>query len=294
MLGDLVKDTAKDFVDSGIKSLLGGFGGTSGPKEGFSVQNVVASLQKSGLANSSHFEVQCTGPRTLQVPKEEAMMDGDFYTQTSTGLSDVQENEMMYRAESCELPGRSLATVDHRFDNYSPISRVVTGQTYVDSSITFLLSEDLREKEYFERWQDAAVGTGAFAKGSANEAKNNPAYHDQYVGTVTIRQYGADGTLRSVHKLEKAFPIVLGGVQMSWSSDEHARLAVSFSYNRYTAVFYKQNQAEKGISAGFSLGPGGLAGSLQVPGIGSFNVGGGRTSVNLDGVNKKVFSAIGF
>ena len=287
-LGDLVKNAAKSFVDNGIKSLLGGGGG---PREGFSAQNIVASLNKSGVANASHFEVQITGPKSKLLDSKNKTQ-GFVNERDSTGLNNGSERDMMYRAESIEIPGRSLATVDHRFDNYSPISRVVTGQTYVDVAVTFLLSEDLREKEYFEKWQGSAVGTGAFSATRADNSRNNPAYYDQYVGSVTIRQYGSDGTIRSIHKLENAFPIVMSGVQMSWQSEEHARLTVSFSYNRYTAVFYNQNQAQKGISGGFSLGPGGLSGSLQIPGIGSFNAGGGRTSVNLGGLKKKIFNAL--
>ena len=81
---------------------------------------------------------------------------------------------------------------------------------------------------------------------------------------------------------------------MNWSSEEHARLQVSFTYHSYRAVFYNQDQAKKGISGGFSLGPGGLSGSLQIPGIGTFNAGGGRFGANIQplvgGISKKIFS----
>jgi hypothetical protein len=292
-LGDLVKGAAQSFVDNGIKSVLGGFLGGGGPSQGFSAQNIVSSLSKTGVAHSGHFEVQLTGPKSYILKPSQRDPQRDGPVGTATGLSSDDENAMMYRAESAEIPGRSLATVDHRFDNYSPVTRVVTGQTYVDVTVTFLLSEDLREKEYFERWQAAAIGTGAFSSGRADDTRNNPAYYDQYVGSVIIRQYGADGSLRSIHKLENAYPIVMGGVQMNWGDDGHARLTVTFSYNRYTAVFNRQDQAKKGLSGGFSLGPGGLSGSLQIPGIGSFNAGGGRFGANIQplvgGVSKKIF-----
>lgn len=278
-LGDLVKGAAKDFIDSGIKSLLGGGGGA---REGFSAQNILSSLNKSGAAHSGHFEVQITSNPKL-------------------GISSF-ERDMVFRAESAELPGRAMATADHRFDNYSPVQKVVVGQTYVDMSISFLLSEDLREKEYFERWQDGMTQTGAFEGGNSlvrdgitnSISKHNVRYFHDYIGSITIRQYGSDGTLRSVHTLQEAYPLQMGAVQMNWSDEGFARMTVVFHYKKYKAVFYNQNQAQKGISAGFSLGPGGLSGSLQVPGIGSFNVGGGRTSLNLGGVKKKIFSAIGF
>ena len=278
-LGDLVKGAAKGFIDNAIGGLFGGGGGA---REGFSAQNIISSLSKSGVAHAGHFEVQITSNPKL-------------------GLTNF-ERDMVFRAEGAELPGRTMATADNRFDNYSPVQKVVVGQTYVDMTVTFLLSEDLREKEYFEKWQDGMVQTGAFEGGNSlvrdgittSIAKHNVKYFHDYIGSVVIRQYGADGTLRSVHTLEEAYPLQLGAVQMNWQDDNFARMSVMFHYKKYKAVFYNQNQAGKGISGGFSLGPGGLSGSLQVPGIGSFNVGGGRTSVNLGGVKKKVFSAIGF
>lgn len=284
LLKGIVQGAAQGFVDSAIGKFLGH--GATQEKQGFNAQNLLSSLNNSGLAHAGHFEVQLTGPKNkVNAPAA--------YRETL--LTVDSERDMLYRAESVELPGRSLATVDHRFDNYSPISRVVTGQTYVDVAVTFLLSEDLREKEYFERWQDAAVQTGAFMN-EGSIPKNNPSYYNDYVGTVTIRQYGADGTLRSVHKLDKAYPLVLGGVQMNWSDDGFARLVVSFSYQRYRVVFYNQNQAKKGISGSFSIGKGGISGSLGIPGIGTLNAGGGKFSANLGegatALGKKIFNAL--
>lgn len=271
---DKIVGQAKGFVDSGIKNLLGG-GSSGGPKEGFNAQNIISSISKSGVAHTGYFEVFLISN-----------------IQKATTFDKVgAESQMRFRAEAAEIPGRSLATVDQRFDNYSPISRVVTGQTYTDVTVTFLLSEDLREKEYFERWQESAVQTGAF-RDIGVQVKNNPQYYNDYVGVVEIRQYGSAGDLRSIHKLDNAFPIVLGGVQMNWSDEGFARLQVSFSYQRYRAVFYNQDQPEKGISGGFSIGPGGISGSLNVPGIGTFGAGGGRTAFNLGGLKKKIFNAL--
>lgn len=277
LLKGLVQGAAQGFVDSAVGKYLGNGGNQE--KQGFNAQNIITSLNKTGVAKSSHFEVQ--------------------FIRRKNGNS-IAERDMIYRAESVELPGRSLATVDHRFDNYSPISRVVTGQTYTDVAVTFLLSEDLREKEYFERWQDSAVQTGAFQDTtndfSKKYPKNNVQYYDDYIGVVEIRQFGSNGELKSIHKLDNAFPIVLGGVQMSWSDESVARLAVSFSYQRYRAVFYHQDQPEKGMNGSFSIGPNGIAGSIGIPGVGTINAGGGRIGGNLSAggqlLGKKIFSAL--
>ena len=274
ILKDFAKGVAKGFIDEGLKSIFGqpndsvrGDGAS-----GFNSQNMISSLNKSGVAHSGHFTVQLQPKRILG-----------------------GESDMIYRAESAELPGRSLATVDHRFDNYAPIARVVTGQTYTDVAVTFLLSEDLREKEYFEKWQESAVGTGAFSAASA-KTTNNVRYYEDYAGTITLRQYGANGNLRSVHILENAYPLVLGGVQMNWADEGFARLTVSFSYQRYKVMFYRQDQARKGISAGFFLGKGGFSGSVNIPGIGTFGKSGGRTGFDLSpgafNLGKKIFNSL--
>jgi len=272
-VGGVISES-KDFVDKGISSLIGGSSDRS-QNGGFNAQNILSNLSQQGVAHSSHFEVQVI-------------------------WNNSPSPNLQYRAESAELPGRTLSTVDHRFDNYSPMQKVVTGQVYTDATITFLLSEDLREKEFFEIWQNAAVQTGAFTNewkeplnsATPNTTKHNVKYFKDYVGRVIIRQYGAAGDIRSVHTLLDAYPIAIGGIQMSWSDESHARMPIQFTYKSYKSMFYKQDQPTKGISAGFSLGPGGFAGSLQIPGVGSFNTSSGLGSqLKLGGISKKIFSS---
>ena len=68
------------------------------------------------------------------------------------------ERELTYRAESADIPGRSVASVEHKFQNYGPVNKVAYGQIYGDVTVQFIMSQDMREKEYFEIWQDKMVG----------------------------------------------------------------------------------------------------------------------------------------
>jgi hypothetical protein len=244
----------------------------------FNVNNLVSSINKSGIAKTSHFEVQITGA-------------GDSAT----------EQSMMTRVDSCELPGRSLMTVEHKFQNYGPLNKIpYGGQTYGDASISIILSEDMREKEYFEIWQNKIVNTGAFEQGSGQkdfyggyvQSKFNTNYFDDYLGTVTIRQYGSAGELRSIYTLNEAYPIILNPISMSWAGDEIAKMTVTFAYRNYKCVFQKQNQPGLGFGFSFSLGPGGISGSARLPGIGdiSGSFGGGLKTVNakIGSINNKV------
>ena len=239
----------------------------------FNVNNLVSSINKTGVAKSSHFEVQITGV-------------GD------TG----DEELLMARADTAEIPGRSLMTADHKFLNYGPMSKVpYGGQVYTDLTISFIVSEDLREKEYFEYWQDRIVNTGAFDEGGGGRyvmSKFNTKYFDEYLGTIVVRQYGSSGDLRSIYTLQEAYPLIINPITLSWGSDEITKLSVTFTYRNYRVAFRKQGQPSLGTGFSFSLGPDGFSGSLRLPGIGNLSAGnlGGLKTVNarIGDINNKV------
>lgn len=234
---------------------------------GFNVNNMVSSLNKTGLAKASHFEVFISG-------------GGDIET----------ERELSYRAETVDVPGRSLSTVEHKFKNYGPINKVPYGQIYGDVTVQFLVSQDMREKEYFEIWQEKMVGTGAFSEG---ESQYNVKYFDDYAGTVEIRQYGSHGQLHSIHTLNQAYPIIVNPITMGWAEEGAVRLGVTFSYKNYKCLYTKQDQPEKGFGFSVRLGTGGVSGSVNIPDLGSFVASsglGGQINAAVGNINNRVAS----
>ena len=229
----------------------------------FNVNNLISSINKTGVAKTSHFEVQVTGAGDASL-----------------------ENSMMARTDTIDLPGRSLMTAEHKFTNYGPLNKVpYGGQTYGDLTMSVILSEDMREKEYFEVWQNSIVNTGAFDLGVVPQnalSKFNTKYFDDYLGTVTIRQYGSAGELRSIYTLNETYPIIINPISMSWAEDSVAKLSVTMAYRNYQCVFQKQNQPGLGFGFSFSLGPNGISGSARIPGIGDIagSLGGGLNTVN--------------
>jgi hypothetical protein len=301
LASDFLKRQASQFVDRGINSLLGGiFGGPQEAGSGFSVNRMVASLDKSGIAPSSHFEVFIFGGKNV----------GD-------------ERDMAFRVDTIDLPGRNFAPIDHKFTNMGPVNRIPGQQFYSDVTATILLSEDLREKDYFEWWHEKIVNTGAYetastyaAEDAANEQARTDAetnmvafeaipskynrsysnspfthrYFDSYIGRVEIRQYGMNGELRSIHTLNEAYPLSIAPISMSWGSEDAARMQVTFGYRNYKAVFNKADQPGMGFGFSFSLGKGGLKLGARLPGLGNigFAKGAGLTA-NLGGLSKKIF-----
>lgn len=299
LLSDQLKKQAGAFVDKGINSLLGGiFGTNQGAADGFSIERMLGELNKSGLATSSHFEVFIHGGKG------------------------IGEQELRFRVDSIDLPGRTFAPIDHKFTNMGPVNRIPGQQFYSDVTATVLLSEDMREKEYFEWWHEKICNTGAYesktdtktdsinaaAETEANENlteyvpitspynfnySNSPFTHnyfDEYIGTVVIRQYGHMGDLRSIHTLNEAYPIIISPISMNWNSEEPARMQVSFAYRNYKAVFNRQDQPGLGFGFSFGFGSGGLKIGARIPEIGNIGFAkGAGLSADLGGLSKKIF-----
>jgi hypothetical protein len=277
----MARDAASEIITGKINEALGlRQNSPSAERNGFNPQNIVASINKSGVAKTAHFEVQIVPPATL---------------------TSFDARELMCRTDSAELPGRSLMTMEHRFSNYGPINKIPYGQMYSESAMTFILSEDMREKQYFEEWQNSMIQTGAFEAGSTqqdfygySQSQYNPRYFDDYTGSVIIRQYGSDGSLQSIYTLQEAYPIIMSPVSMSWSDDSIARMSVSFAFRNYKSVFYRQDQPGLGSAFSFKIGKGGIAGSVRIPGFGTISSApGAGAQFNLNPLKKKVFSYIG-
>lgn len=291
LVSDFLKDQAGKFVDQGINKLLGG--GAAAAGSGFNVDKMRSALSQSGLAHSSHFEVYIFGGGS-------------------------GEREMAMRVDTIDLPGRNFAPIDHKFTNIGPVNRIPGQQFYSDVTATIILSEDLREKEYFEMWQEKMVNTGAFEapkpavdQGSEDNmddfentgiAAVNPysgdysyspwshKYFDNYIGRVEIRQYGLGGDVKSIHTLQEAYPLSIAPIGMSWASEEPAKLQVTFGYKNYKAVFNRANQPGMGFGFSFNLGAGGLKLGARIPGIGNIGYakGAGITG-DFGGITKKIF-----
>jgi len=226
----------------------------------FNVQNFTATLNKTGVAHASHFEVQITGP-------------------VSTGA----EQNLMLRCDTVDIPGRAISTTEYRI--YGPLRKVPYGAIYTDIACQFLLSEDLQEKKYFDAWHDKIINHGAFG---SSRGSHNVSYYNDYVGNVTIRQFNSAGDVMSVHTLQEAYPVTVGAIQMNWNANEFAKLAVAFAYRDYKVVYGDSNQPGLGASFGFSFGENGFGLSGSLPGIGNISVG----STGLTGALNTPFGLI--
>lgn len=142
--------------------------------------------------------------------------------------SELQRHITM-RCAGAEVPGRHIMTTDYKV--YGPSSRIGYDTQFNDMRLKIILSEDLREKEYFESWMDKIVGS---YRNNISQNMYEIGYYDEYVGTATITNFTTTEEKSEETRLFECFPITLGEIQLDWSFNDIAYLPVSLAYRYYT------------------------------------------------------------
>ena len=132
----------------------------------FGVNQFSAEIAKTGVARTSNFLVEIGAPGNL--------------------LNEVSRS-MPLRIEQVSIPSRTLTTFTQNY--YGPPREIPYRYTSSPVSLTILLSEDMREREFFMQWQDLFVGTRR-VKQTNPTAIYDCGYFKECVGSVTIKQYG--------------------------------------------------------------------------------------------------------
>lgn len=159
-----------------------------------------ASSFKTDLARPSRFDVQIPIPLTL-IP----------FRNTSRNLT--------FRCETAQLPSRTLATAEQKF-GANPVEKFPYQSNYNEAEMTFIVSDDMSEKIFFDTWLEYINPTYSF----------NFKYKSDYSSTIVINQYDVTGSKTYSINLIEAYPISVNQLDLDWSSTEHHKLSVVFAY----------------------------------------------------------------
>jgi len=201
------------------------------------INNFIASF-KTDAARPSRFDVRIPIPATL-IP----------FLGTAKNLT--------YRCESAELPSRTFATAEQKFGS-TPIEKYPYHSNYNDTSMTFIVSDDMSEKIFFEYWMDYINPTYKF----------DFRYKSDYVTTMQVNQYDTNGDLSYSINLIEAYPVSVNQLDLDWSHDGYHKLTVTFAYTYWqnnSLEYIESSLIQSGI-AGLSGMLGGLGESFSSPG----------------------------
>ena len=152
------------------------------------------------LARPSRFDVSIPVPLTLYP-----------FLNTSRNLT--------FRCETAQLPSRTLATAEQKFGS-NPIEKYPYHPQYNDVELTFIVSDDMSEKIFFDAWLEYINPSYTF----------NFRYKTDYATTIVINQYDVAAKKTYSINLIDAYPISVNQLDLEWSNTDYHKLVVVFAY----------------------------------------------------------------
>ena len=136
----------------------------------------------------------------------------------------LNSKNVSYMCSSLELPGRNLASAEQKI--YGPLRKIPYTSTFVDTTMTFLLSQNaMIEKRFFDSWQETINDINTF----------DSSYYDDSVCDVQVNilsEYD-NSQLYSI-KLLEVWPMNVGALNFAYDTkDTPATLTVTFAYRKW-------------------------------------------------------------
>lgn len=198
----------------------------------FHIGRFSAQLGKNSVSKASHFDVTFSLPNKLGF---------SFFGNGPSGVLDsinsaqnlLKASELTLRANAVELPGRTVQST--AFRSYGVERQFGYTALYEPISITFLLSEDLRERDLFLEWQDTILGNHR-KKNVAEFTDFDVGYYDDYVADIVIKKYSETNKVTNRVTLVEAYPKSINSISMAHSSDELMSCTIQFQYRYYKEI----------------------------------------------------------
>ena len=167
----------------------------------------IGHITERKVARQNKFRVEVWGPT------------GAFAYKKGPG-GDPIDPQLSLMCESITFPGTNVRSVPDTL-RYGPAREQGQGMTYGPFTATFICSPDLREKVFFETWQQAIV----------NHKTWEVNFYDEYRGTVKIFQLDDENNDTYSVIVREAYPKTISPQDLSWSSnDSYQTVAVEFTY----------------------------------------------------------------
>ena len=196
----------------------------------FNVNDFTAELNQGGIARGDFFEVRLTSlpSKVVQAVNQSALL-GPSYNTILNGLQ--------FRAESVTVPQRAITPIEYK--DYGAPFKIGSTANYIEIDVTFILSKDLRERNFFLCWQDVIVGDHRLRETTARGSSFDLGYFDEYkCDGLEIIHYPGDGeeprSPAYVTQLRDAYPLNVGPVTRSWASAEILKQQVTFTYRYFS------------------------------------------------------------
>ncbi len=190
------------------------------PAKSRSIDQFKSLLSKgNGMARVARYEVVLTPP---------AGMTAEMGSINISGAT--RDTSLM--CDTITMPGHDIQTQTRQFGS-EPASHLSTSHGFEGTiESTFYMSENMREKSYFNLWQEMAVHQDTH---KARYYKNEDGQYN-YAGKMKIFQLGGKGRTAGI-EVEGVFPEKIGQIEYAYATvDTLTLLPVSFQYRSWKTI----------------------------------------------------------
>lgn len=185
----------------------------------FSISEFLARIDQGGIAKSDYFDVLIT---------------------RKTAGQNTNASQLLFRTNAVNLPGRVLGIGSENY--YGLPFFFPTGSNMGSVGISIYMSEDYREREFFEEWADDMGGNyRKLGESGATPSMFDVGYADDCYGTLLITCYSATNEVKYQIKCLDVLPVHIDDTNLSWESENVVKFNTSFSFRYYVKITDPEN-----------------------------------------------------
>ncbi len=133
----------------------------------------------------------------------------------------AESRSLALRCENAQLPSRNLSTAPSKI--YGVTEEYPYASTFDDVSLTFVVTEDMKEKNLFDSWMNYINPISTY----------NVKFKGDYAVPIVIRQYDLQNKLTMSVTLLDAYPKAINQMDLDWASDSIHKVTVTFAYTSW-------------------------------------------------------------
>jgi hypothetical protein len=136
--------------------------------------------------------------------------------------------DMFLLCRTATLPGKRILTTE-AMHNHHMAKKPYSAATD-EVTMSFLLTNDYYIKKYFDMWQEMIIDTAG--------RHYKAFYKDEYCTDILIQQLSSSNDVIPGYtiKLENAYPITVGSIDLAEGSDGLMDLSITFEYDNFRSI----------------------------------------------------------
>jgi len=123
---------------------------------------------------------------------------------------------------NAQIPGRDIFSTEYR--DYGEPRQIGIRHQHSDLTLVYYSSEDLRERAFFENWQDLIF----------NPKAKQHAYYKEYAGRMEVSKYDQSWSKETAeYRFNEVYPTNVGVQELQSDQGDLLRLTMTFKYYNY-------------------------------------------------------------